>query len=609
MKSDNLKRTDAQPPVISGEFVPVQSVVTVTNLAVTGPYRGDFQVIDEGRVIVGNDPDIGPRGILSAKALQGYNNNGLNTFAVWFATTEQHAPGDFHAGNLGGNYLAYDQAEGTLGLYTPDGAGILMDNDGTFIAGHQDHGHLRWDAVTQSLKIMSGAETMAEIGDDGDAAFTGIITALGGHITGRMFVDEVLQAGDSDGPAIYLGRFERINAQNELVETSEIIATDASNLPWFHVVAGGDTTGGGYFALGGQGDYAQRLTYDGSNLVFDGTIYARGGEFTGVVEIKPGGALVWAGGKGRADDTGIEHVEGASSYWEVKPNNDVFMKLVSIGGSSYVGFQATENDGTAIAGSVVTGSGVYGSALGAGIGVKAATQGGVALEATAISGSGDALHANGISKLGDGGTTNYAAFDATGHLTFNGTAKPWNDMLIEPSARTTGANAPTFEKWYDDAAGTSRGVFLYSFDDANAGSEKEVFFNLQMSHGWDGGDIQFHVHWIGAVADTTATPRWGLEYVFKEPGAVFGDSTIVYATGNHLSEADITANKHYITLFTAISPGSTANDLSSVLIGRLFRDSANAADTYNAVGAKCGLLYIDAHYQIARIGSTDEYSA
>ncbi len=208
-----------------------------------------------------------------------------------------------------------------------------------------------------------------------------------------------------------------------------------------------------------------------------------------------------------------------------------------------------------------------------------------------------------------GGATNYSQFDDTGHLTFAGTAKPWNDMLIEPSARTTGANAPTFEKWYDDVAGTSRGAYLYSFDDANAGSEKEVFFTMQMSHAWDGGDIQFHVHWVGAVDDTTATPRWGLEYTWKEPGGVFGDTTIVYATGNHLSDANITANKHYITQFTAISPGSTANDLSSVLIGRLFRDSANVADTYNATGAKVGLLYIDAHYQMARIGSNDEYTA
>ena len=305
MKNDNLKRNDATPPIISGDFVPVQSVVAVTNLSVTGPYRGDFQVIDQGRVIVGDDPDTGPRGILAATALRGYNANGINTFAVWFSTAEGHAPGDIHAGNLAGNYLKYDQAQGTLGLYTPDGAGVIMDNDGTFIAGHQDHGHMKWDAVTGSLKIMSGTETMAEIGDDGNAQFTGIITATGGHITGRMFVDDVLQAGDVDGPAIYLGRFERTNDQNELVETSEIIATDAANNPWFHVTAGGDTAGGGYFALGGQGDYAQRLTYDGTDLVFDGTIYARGGLFTGIVQIDTGGALVWGGGTGKADTNGI----------------------------------------------------------------------------------------------------------------------------------------------------------------------------------------------------------------------------------------------------------------------------------------------------------------
>ncbi len=305
MKNDNLKRNDATPPIISGDFVPVQSVVAITNLSVTGPYRGDFQVIDQGRVIVGDDPDTGPRGILAATALRGYNANGINTFAVWFSTTEGHAPGDIHAGNLAGNYLKYNQTDGTLGLYTPDGAGVIMDNDGTFIAGHQDHGHMKWDATSESLKIMSGHEVMAEFGDAGSATFQGIVTATGGRITGRMFVDEVLQAGDSDGPAIYMGRFERTNDQGETIESSEIIATDANNNPWFHVTAGGETAGGGFFALGGQGDYAQRLTYDGQDLVFDGTIYARGGEFTGVVEVKAGGALVWGDGKGRADVSGI----------------------------------------------------------------------------------------------------------------------------------------------------------------------------------------------------------------------------------------------------------------------------------------------------------------
>jgi hypothetical protein len=330
MKNDNLKRNDATPPIISGDFVPVQSVVAVTNMVVTGPYRGDFQVVDQGRVIVGEDPDTGPRGILAATALRGYNANGINTFAVWFATTEGHAPGDMHAGNLAGNYLKYDQTQGTLGLYTPDGAGVIMDNDGTFIAGHQDHGHMKWDAVTGSLKIMSGAETMAEVGDDGNAQFTGIITATGGHITGRMFVDEVLQAGDVDGPAIYMGRFERTNDLGEPVETSEIIATDAANLPWFHVVAGGETSGGGYFHLGGTGDYSENLSFDGERVVLSG-------------------ALVWAGGKGVADASGISHTENDNSFWQVKPGTSKFMEINTSGSDdTYNALRVTEDTGIGI---------------------------------------------------------------------------------------------------------------------------------------------------------------------------------------------------------------------------------------------------------------------
>lgn len=175
-------------------------------------------------------------------------------------------------------------------------------------------------------------------------------------------------------------------------------------------------------------------------------------------------------------------------------------------------------------------------------------------------------------------------------------------------ARTIGANAPTFEKWYDDLAGSSRGVYLYSFDDAAGGSEKEIFFTMQMPHDWlIGTDIHVHVHWVGNVSDTTATPRWGLEYIWKDIGEVFGDTTTIYAVGNVEGDADITANKHYITEFAAITPGATADDISSILIGRIFRDSANGADTYNAASNKCGLLYIDAHYKRDGSGSSGEY--
>jgi hypothetical protein len=190
-----------------------------------------------------------------------------------------------------------------------------------------------------------------------------------------------------------------------------------------------------------------------------------------------------------------------------------------------------------------------------------------------------------------------------------GTAKPWDDLRIEPIARTTGTNAPTFEQYYN--SGVTRGVYLYSFDDSS--SEKEVFFTMQLPHSWDGGSIYMHVHWVGAVADTTAAPRWGLEYVWKDLGEVFGETIIIYSDGlNYVTggtEANIVANKHYISKFPEMTTGTTSNDISSIIIGRLFRNSAHPADTYNASGAKCGLLYIDAHYQIARLGSTDEYVA
>jgi hypothetical protein len=401
-------------------------------------------------------------------------------------------------------------------------------------------------------------------------------------------------------------------------------------MPWFHVTAGGSTANGGWFHLGGTGDYPQRLTYDGADLVFDGTLYARDGDVGGWVigdeylasangEVRLSsinGVQIVADG----DWTNVQETNAVSWHDNATYANRIGWIYGALDGSESVIIVEAEGRELDYAAAIqvqsLGGTGKSGvarmGAYGGGVDTNGAT---FTLSATGVGGGATALIiaditgvASSSTRIGDGGATNYSQFDATGHLTFAGTAKPWQDMLIEPIARTTGTNAPTFEKWYDDAAGTSRGVYLYSFDDAAAGSEKEVFFNMQMSHAWDGGDVQFHVHWIGAVDDTTATPRWGLEYVWREPGGTYGDTTIVYATGNHLSEADIAANKHYITAFTALSPGSTADDLSSVLIGRLFRNSSNAADTYNATGAKCGLLYIDAHYQLARIGSNDEYS-
>jgi len=208
--------------------------------------------------------------------------------------------------------------------------------------------------------------------------------------------------------------------------------------------------------------------------------------------------------------------------------------------------------------------------------------------------------------IGDGGTSDYASFDASGHFVLNGAATVWDDLRVEPIARTTGTGAPAFEKWYDDNLNSSRGVFLYSFTDESVlTNEKEVFFTMQLPHAWNGVGFEFHVHWVPAVSKNTSTPRWGLEYCWKNIGQVFGDTVLIYATGNTAGDANLTANKHYITDFAIAGPDNTQDGMSSILIGRVFRSSSDAADTYT--GDKVGLLYIDAHYEINTLGSNQEY--
>lgn len=184
-------------------------------------------------------------------------------------------------------------------------------------------------------------------------------------------------------------------------------------------------------------------------------------------------------------------------------------------------------------------------------------------------------------------------------------SRAWDDLRIEPVARTTGTNAPSFEKWFDDAGGTSRGVYLYSFDKALTASQKEIFFTMQMPHAWAATPISVHCHWIPADSQATAVVIWGLEYAWQDIGTEYADTAIVYSSATLIpADTDLTAFRHYISEFADLTPGAGADGLSSILIGRLFRYSGDASDTYDD---KAGLLYIDAHYELDTLGSITEY--
>jgi hypothetical protein len=196
-----------------------------------------------------------------------------------------------------------------------------------------------------------------------------------------------------------------------------------------------------------------------------------------------------------------------------------------------------------------------------------------------------------------GGTTNGIKINKGGELVLLGDATVWEDLRLEPVARNTGAKAPSFANWFG-------GLYLYEFDNAVAGSEKEIFFSVQLPHQWkEGTAIEPHIHWINKSTGTAGhVVRWGIEYSKAKIGDTFSSSpTTVYGT-TIAGGGDITTQyEHMLTDFDAIS--MTGDTISTVIFCRLFRDSANAGDTYTGTA---GLLYIDWHYQIDSMGSKTE---
>jgi hypothetical protein len=195
--------------------------------------------------------------------------------------------------------------------------------------------------------------------------------------------------------------------------------------------------------------------------------------------------------------------------------------------------------------------------------------------------------------IGDNGNT--ASFDSSGHLIFAGTAKPWEDLRIEPIARTTGANAPTFEQWFTNGAG-SRGVYLYSFDDVAAVSEKEIFFTMQMPHAWkEGSTIYPHVHWHQSAA---TTPVFQMDYRWANIGAAAGSFTTAYTMATKAMPY-VNGTIHQISTAAAGIDG-TGKTMSSILQIKLYRnDSAYQGD--------CLVTSFDIHYEIDSMGSNEEY--
>lgn len=206
-------------------------------------------------------------------------------------------------------------------------------------------------------------------------------------------------------------------------------------------------------------------------------------------------------------------------------------------------------------------------------------------------------------RLG-GDDTNYVTVE-NGALEFVGSMTVWDDLRVEPTVRSSGTTVPTFTKWFDNGAG-SLGVFLYNFSDEVTANQKELHFQVQFPHAWAGTKIYPHIHWVASAAGTGQRPVFGLEYTWADIGQTFGTTTIAYTDALIPSEANLVQSKHYISTWSSgLEPSTNQDGISSILLGRVFRYSGNASDTYTGV---CGVLYIDIHYELNTLGSREEFT-
>jgi len=103
----------------------------------------------------------------------------------------------------------------------------------------------------------------------------------------------------------------------------------------------------------------------------------------------------------------------------------------------------------------------------------------------------------------------------------------WDDVRTSlTSAFGGGINDPSWVKVVDDGAG-SQGIYTWGFDD---NIEEELFFEVQLPHGYaPGTDIKPHIHWA-PVGAGTGNVVWGLEYTTVNVGSVIGNSTLLTVT-------------------------------------------------------------------------------
>ena len=172
----------------------------------------------------------------------------------------------------------------------------------------------------------------------------------------------------------------------------------------------------------------------------------------------------------------------------------------------------------------------------------------------------------------------------------------WDDYVtpLGPNNWNGASNNPTLTKLFDDAGGTSQGVYAYVWSDGD-----EALITVQLPHRWkEGTAIYPHIH-FKATSDVSPADNFGIEFEYT-----WADQTEDFPANSILSTIDIptginTDDMHQLVNVTAAGIDGTGHLISSVLLCRLKRIAAGSENYAGGIA----ILDFDVHFEIDTLGS------
>lgn len=173
----------------------------------------------------------------------------------------------------------------------------------------------------------------------------------------------------------------------------------------------------------------------------------------------------------------------------------------------------------------------------------------------------------------------------------------WDDLRV---VLDNGSNAAQIG-YLTGSSGPQIWFFRY-----NQGTEA-MSFTVQLPHSWkEGSTIYPHIHWT-PKSSASGNVEWNFEYTWVNYDPLTPQVFPAITTNATVASGPFTANSHMITSLTTADAGisGTGKKISSVLVCRIWRNSDNSNDTYNA---DAGGLFVDFHIQVDSWGSRSTYT-